>query len=333
MGFRAVQILFATLCAVAVPAASRATEARVLFGTGLSVDGITFSPRAFSVSWGGYSAMGTGEKATVSRGPDSSGPVTQVAAAFTLHTGPSATAPVFRGTGVFSETADGGIRAEWRATADKAGRFAEAFVGTDIPMPRIGGGTAIVDGADVPIPAARGPKGHLFRAPASSIELRGPDGAVLLRMLSRARNVVGVDGSQAMLDICHRRFEELPEAATRISLRIGSLEHLPLRDQEADFASINLVLHHLEVPSEALAEARRILNSRGRLFISDFLHHNDESMRVTYGDRWLGFEEGKLAIMLHNAGFTRTHIRKQKVGNNLTLLLVTSYVNYAAEDL
>ena len=166
-----------------------------------------------------------------------------------------------------------------------------------------------------------------------AVDLGCGTGAVLLRMLSRARNVVGVDGSQAMLDICHRRFEELPEAATRISLRIGSLEHLPLRDQEADFASINLVLHHLEVPSEALAEARRILNSRGRLFISDFLHHNDESMRVTYGDRWLGFEEGKLAIMLHNAGFTRTHIRKQKVGNNLTLLLVTSYVNYAAEDL
>lgn len=166
-----------------------------------------------------------------------------------------------------------------------------------------------------------------------AVDLGCGTGAVLLRMLSRARNVVGVDGSQAMLDICHRRFEELPEAATRISLRIGSLEHLPLRDQEADFASINLVLHHLEVPSEALAEARRILNSRGRLFISDFLHHNDESMRVTYGDRWLGFEEGKLAIMLHNAGFTRTHIRKQKVGNNLTLLLVTSYVDYAAEDL
>ena len=166
-----------------------------------------------------------------------------------------------------------------------------------------------------------------------AVDLGCGTGSVLLRMLSRARNVVGVDGSQAMLDICHRRFEELPEAATRISLRIGSLEHLPLRDQEADFASINLVLHHLEVPSEALAEARRILNSRGRLFISDFLHHNDESMRVTYGDRWLGFEEGKLAIMLHNAGFTRTHIRKQKVGNNLTLLLVTSYVNYAAEDL
>ena len=166
-----------------------------------------------------------------------------------------------------------------------------------------------------------------------AVDLGCGTGAVLLRMLSRARNVVGVDGSQAMLDICHRRFEELPEAATRISLRIGSLEHLPLRDQEADFASINLVLHHLEVPSQALAEARRILTSRGRRFIAAVLHHRDESMRVTYGDRWLGFEEGKLAIMLHNAGFTRTHIRKQKVGNNLTLLLVTSYVNYAAEDL
>ena len=178
MGFRTVQILFAALCAVAVPAAGRATEARVLFGAGLSFDGITFSPRAFSSNWGGYSAMGTGEKTSVSRGPDSSGPATLVAA-FTLHTGPAATAPVFRGTGSFSETADGGIHAEWRATADKAGRFAEAFVGTDIPMPRIGGGTAIVDGAEVAIPAERGPKGHLFRNSASSVELRGPDGATL----------------------------------------------------------------------------------------------------------------------------------------------------------
>ena len=176
MGFRSVQILFATLCALAVPTASRAAEARVLFGTGLSMDGITFSPRAFSVNWGGYGAMGTADAA----GGSGASPV--LSRAFTLQTGPAATAPVFRGTGVFSETADGGIRAEWRATADKAGRFAEAFVGTDIPMPRIGGGTAIVDGAEVPIPAARGSKGHLFRAPASSIELRGPDGAVLLRI-------------------------------------------------------------------------------------------------------------------------------------------------------
>ena len=179
---RPVQLLLAALCALAVSTTSRAGEARVLFGAGLSFDGITFSPRAFSVSWGGYSAMGTADAA----GGSGESPV--LSRAFTLHTGPSATAPVFRGTGAFSLGGGAGaeppsfVKAEWRVVADKAGRFAEAFVGTDIPTSRIGGGTAIVDGAEVAIPAERGPKGHLFRAPASSIELRGPDGAVLLRI-------------------------------------------------------------------------------------------------------------------------------------------------------
>ena len=87
------------------------------------------------------------------------------------------------------------------------------------------------------------------------------------------------------------------------------------------------MLHHLEELSPALAEARRILNGQGRLFISDFLRHDDETMRTRFGDRWLGFEESKLAIFLREAGFNRTHIRKQKVGRGLTLLLVTSYVD------
>ena len=50
--------IFGVALALAFSAASRATEAKILFGTGLSIDGITFSPRAFSSNWGGYSAMG-----------------------------------------------------------------------------------------------------------------------------------------------------------------------------------------------------------------------------------------------------------------------------------
>ena len=170
--------------ALAVPAASRATEAKVLFGTGLSIDGITFSPRAFSSNWGGYSAMGTAEAASGSVGVPPA-----FIRHFTLHTGPAATAPVFSGIGTFAVGGGSGaeppsfVSAEWRVSADKAGRFAEAFVGTDIPTSRIGGGTAIIDGVEIAIPAERGPKGHLFRNPASSIELRGPDGATILRVV------------------------------------------------------------------------------------------------------------------------------------------------------
>ncbi len=188
----------AAFCALAAPAAGRAAEAKVLFGTGLSIDGMTFAPFAFSSNWGGYGAMGTGETAApsgpaspdpVSRGPDSSGPAARaaasgpaaLAAAFTLRTG-GAGAAIFSGTGHFAETPDGGVRAEWRVVADRAGHFAEAFVGANLPASLVFGGTAIVDGAEVSIPVARGPKGHLFRAPASRFELRGPDGATILRL-------------------------------------------------------------------------------------------------------------------------------------------------------
>lgn len=160
-----------------------------------------------------------------------------------------------------------------------------------------------------------------------SVDLGCGTGAVLASMLSKSSGVIGVDGSPPMLDLCRKRFADTPKAKENLSLRIGELEHLPLRDQEADFASINLVLHHLEKPAQALAEARRILSPQGRLFVSDFLRHRDETMRTRYGDRWLGFEEGSLAILLREAGFTRTHIRKQKVGRGLTLLLVTSFAD------
>ena len=174
----AVSFIIAALCAIAVPVAGVAAEAKVLFGAGLSIDGMTFAPFAFSSNWGGYAAMGTAEAAR----SDESGKGGTASAAFTLRTG-GAGAAVFSGTGNFAEMPDGGVRAEWRVVADMAGRFAEAFVGANLPASLVFGGTAVVDGAEVSIPVARGPKGHLFRANASRFELRGPDGAALLRIV------------------------------------------------------------------------------------------------------------------------------------------------------
>ena len=81
MGSRAASLVLAALCASALPVAGRAEGARVLFGAGLSLGGVTFAPSAFSSNWAGYNAMGTGEPQPVSRGPDSSGAAT-IAAAF-----------------------------------------------------------------------------------------------------------------------------------------------------------------------------------------------------------------------------------------------------------
>ncbi len=125
-----------------------------------------------------------------------------------------------------------------------------------------------------------------------------------------------------MLELCRRRFSQEELGDGRVSLRIGELSHLPLRDHEADFACINLVLHHLSAPEEGLREIRRIMAPHGRLFVADFLRHNDETMRSRYGDRWLGFEESELAAGLERAGFALVRSARQSVGRGLELLLM-----------
>lgn len=179
---------------------------------------------------------------------------------------------------------------------------------------------------------------------ALAVDLGCGTGAVLARLLAVAQGVVGVDGSPRMLDMARRRFSALdvpvhaptlsggetvghtPARAgeQRVSLRIGELDHLPLRDGEADFACINLVLHHLSEPMAALAEIRRILRPGGLLLVADFDKHDNEGMREIYGDRWLGFDEATLRSLLADAGFRVRGITPHTVEKRLTLLLVTA---------
>ena len=147
---------------------------------------------------------------------------------------------------------------------------------------------------------ARSVAGHMPKCRAA-VDLGCGTGNVLQAMLEKAEFVIGVDGSPRMLELARR---SLADESGRISLRIGDLSHLPLRDGEADFASLNLVLHHVPEPVEVLREIRRVLAPAGVLMLTDFNRHEDERMRSEYGDHWLGFEKEKLLALLGQAGFT-----------------------------
>jgi len=157
-----------------------------------------------------------------------------------------------------------------------------------------------------------------------AVDLGCGTGMVLSRMRFHARERIGVDGSPRMLELARRRFAAAGGHGgdePQVSLRIGALEHLPLRDGEAHFACINLVLHHLSEPIAALKEIRRILLPGGLLLATDFDKHSNEQMRKDYGDRWLGFDENMLHDMLAKAGLTPRRTTRQSVGKGLCLLL------------
>jgi SAM-dependent methyltransferase len=144
----------------------------------------------------------------------------------------------------------------------------------------------------------------------------GP-GELLLRLAQNARSVIGVDGSPRMLEQAGARLAGRPN----VSLRLGELEHLPLREGEVQAATLSLVLHHVSDPAIVLAEVRRVLAPGGTLLVAEFDRHENEAMRVKYGDARLGVDRKTLYDWLSLAGFTPRRADAFPVNQGLTVLI------------
>jgi ArsR family transcriptional regulator len=117
----------------------------------------------------------------------------------------------------------------------------------------------------------------------------------------KAGKVIGVDKSPGMLEEARERFAGMNG---KIDFRIGSIEHLPMRDNETDCAVINMVLHYLPYPNEVISETSRVLKKGGTLLITELEKHTVEEMRAEYGHRWLGFSSDEMSRMLKKSGFS-----------------------------
>jgi ArsR family transcriptional regulator len=140
----------------------------------------------------------------------------------------------------------------------------------------------------------------------------------MLEILARSsRSVIGVDNSPKMLELAEERFS----GDGHMSLRIGEMTHLPLRDWEADCTVMSLVLHHLAMPLDAIREAGRVLKIGGRLLIAEFDQHDNELMRSEYGDRRLGIPRESMCSWLEEARFDIRSVTEFKVNMGLVVVI------------
>ena len=115
--------------------------------------------------------------------------------------------------------------------------------------------------------------------------------------LAAGAHVIGVDSSDRMLVQARSHFSQ-PTFETRV----GDVESLPIRDEEADVVLANMVLHHAPDPTRAIHEMTRVLKPGGRLVITDADTHEHEWLRTEQHDRWLGFERSDIARWFRDAG-------------------------------
>jgi ArsR family transcriptional regulator len=121
----------------------------------------------------------------------------------------------------------------------------------------------------------------------------GPGEGELLKQLTTQFDVLyALDTSVEMLDKAKRQFSHTDDH--KVSFISGDMQHAIQRQIRVDLIILNMVLHHLPSPAEAFSQARRLMNDGGYLLIVDLCSHDQDWVRDTCGDLWLGFDAADL---------------------------------------
>jgi ArsR family transcriptional regulator len=124
------------------------------------------------------------------------------------------------------------------------------------------------------------------------VDLGTGAGRMLTLLGGRARSALGLDLSQQMLNIARRQAGDA--GLSQYELRHGDIFATGLQDGCADLVVIHRVLHYLNEPAAAVAEAARVVSQTGRLLIVDFAPHSLEYLRQAHQHRRLGFSDEEI---------------------------------------
>lgn len=132
------------------------------------------------------------------------------------------------------------------------------------------------------------------------VDLGTGTGRMLEIFAPRAKRAIGIDLSHEMLAVARANLERagLPHC----QVRHGDIYSPPLPAQSADLVTLHQVLHYLDQPAAALAEAARLLRPGGLLLVTDFAPHELDSLREEHAHRRLGFAEDEVTGWCREAG-------------------------------
>lgn len=120
----------------------------------------------------------------------------------------------------------------------------------------------------------------------------------------RIQLAVGLDSSHSMLAVARANLERTE--LRHVVLRQGDVYSPPFEPESFDLVVIHQVLHYLDNPGRAVAEAARLLTPGGRLLIVDFAPHGFEFLRTEHRHRRLGLAPHTVEGWLAQSGLSLT---------------------------
>ncbi len=133
-------------------------------------------------------------------------------------------------------------------------------------------------------------------------------GRMLELIAPHAGRAIGIDVSPDMLAIARDRL--LRGNIQNAQVRLGDTYRLPFPNGSAasgfDVVLLHQVLHYLDDPQHAVAEAARVMTPGGKILIADFTPHKEEFLREEFAHRRLGFSDREVEGWFAAAGLAPT---------------------------
>ncbi len=134
----------------------------------------------------------------------------------------------------------------------------------------------------------------------SMLDLGTGTGRLLEIFAPLYRRGIGIDMSREMLTVARANLDKA--GVSNAQVRQGDIFAPPVERDAFDLVTIHQVLHYLDDPSRAVAEAARLLRPSGRLVIVDFAPHRLEFLRDAHAHQRLGFSDRQIAEWFTEAG-------------------------------
>ncbi|MBC52843.1 MAG: ArsR family transcriptional regulator [Gammaproteobacteria bacterium] len=134
----------------------------------------------------------------------------------------------------------------------------------------------------------------------------GPGESPLLSELARRfQHLTALDNSMEMLNRARQSLAQRlgkDDTSPQVSFIHGDTRIALTQGLRVDLLIYNMVLHHIPSPRETFQDCAQLLNQHGTLLLIDLSHHDQDWVRESCGDLWLGFTEQDLDAWADEAG-------------------------------
>ena len=124
------------------------------------------------------------------------------------------------------------------------------------------------------------------------LEVGPGEGKLLSELTKKFKNLVALDNSREMLEKCKNTISS--GNFEGVEFLLGDTSIALAKNIKSDLLILNMVLHHIPTPAKTFQDASSLLNGGGHLLIVDLSRHDQDWVRDSCGDIWLGFEEADL---------------------------------------